>query len=214
MFYGIRTRNELSWLIPKRLDFNSYYHNDDYWVDDDNYEAENEHDDSAEVLLQSTYTTLHSIPIPLSFHSDTPQYITCPFGVPSTLIANPTYSMPLVTMAESDDFCITRPHSEHPRMWLAPCIWLILGSYVFILTVGIFILGLRRKKFVAKVKTNSLVVSETRLHVKTPVSRKADPFVYVRGVPLPAPEDVTKRTFQQYGNICKLSLSLYLSLLK
>ncbi|KAF8609722.1 hypothetical protein BDV93DRAFT_551217 [Ceratobasidium sp. AG-I] len=202
--YGIRAREKRSWLLPKSLDFKSYYFNNDYWVDDDDYEAENEYDDSAEVLLQSTYAALHSIPVPLSLHSDTAQSVVCGSSVYSSLIATPTYSMPLVTMAESGDFCITRPHSEHPQMWSGQCIWLVLGSYVCIITLGISVLGLRRQKYVTQAKTNGLVVSETKLHVKTPVPQTVDHFVYVPGAPLPASEDVIKRTFEQYGNIYEL----------
>ncbi|CEL57403.1 hypothetical protein RSOLAG1IB_02142 [Rhizoctonia solani AG-1 IB] len=138
---------------------------------------------------RSSYTEIQPPPI---LHPDELPSAICPSGNFLDLRATyPSLSLP-VGVFIGPEICINASFKGYVTTLLAPCIWLVLGSYVFVATLTwIF----------CKLKTRSLVLSDSENDGYKQATQEHIPNVSISTTTPPTPEAVLENTFKQYGHI-------------
>ncbi|KAL5641580.1 hypothetical protein ACGC1H_001900 [Rhizoctonia solani] len=131
--------------------------------------------------------------IPSTLHSDISLLVACPSG--NFLDLRATYpSLPLpMGVFNGAEICINASFKGYLATLLVPCIWLVLGSYVFVATIAYIF-------HTSKTPDVALESSVDNMGVKTVQGTPTcDPFI--SETPLPTPEEVLASTLKQYGHL-------------
>ncbi|CAE6457083.1 unnamed protein product [Rhizoctonia solani] len=131
--------------------------------------------------------------IPLTFHSDTPLLMTCPSSNFLDLRAtHPSLPLPMGS-PNGPELCLSASFKGYFTALLVPCIWLVLGSYVFVATMAYIFHKSKKDDIGPEPFVNSVGTQTTQ---ETPACDTLIP-----GTALPTPEEVLEHTLKQYGHL-------------
>ncbi|CAE6417792.1 unnamed protein product [Rhizoctonia solani] len=139
------------------------------------------------------YTESQTPNIPSTLRSDMPLPVICPSG--NFLDLRGTYpSLPLpMGVFNGAEICINASFKGYLATLLVPCIWLVLGSYVFVAAMA-YIFHTSKKLDVAF--ESSVNDGGIQIVQGVPICDH-----FISEAPLPTPEDVLESTLKQYGHL-------------
>ncbi|KAH7345319.1 hypothetical protein B0J17DRAFT_764002 [Rhizoctonia solani] len=141
------------------------------------------------------YTENPASNIPLTLRSDTPLIAICASS--NFLDLRATYpSLPLpMGVSNGAELCIGASFEGYLATLLVPCLWLVLGSYVFVATIFYIFRKCEKCGTGLEPATNDVGVKITQ-EIPVPACD-----TFISGPALPTPEEVLDHTLKEYGHL-------------
>ncbi|CAE6428560.1 unnamed protein product [Rhizoctonia solani] len=146
----------------------------------------------------SFYTEIQPSSIPPIIHSDRLHSAICPSGnLLDSRGTHPSLPFPMGTF-DGSELCLNASFKGYLTTLLVPCIWLVLGSYVFAAIMSCIF---------CKLKNQGLVLKDCNGDVdKRTIPEEIPDSTFVSAGAPPSPEAVLEHTLKQYGHIADSDL--------
>ncbi|KAJ1311772.1 hypothetical protein OPQ81_010240 [Rhizoctonia solani] len=129
--------------------------------------------------------------IPLALRSDTPLSATCSSSNFLSLRATHPYLPLPMGVSNGTEICINASFKGYLATLLVPCLWLVLGSYVFVATT-VYIFQ-KKHEIETKASVEDVDIQTTQ---EIPACD-----TLISGTALPTPDEVLEYTLKQYGHL-------------